>query len=43
MTLGDVAEHVWVIGNDGPIPGYLCWCKRKSLVAEDFDGSNTLA
>ncbi|XP_020240204.1 serine/threonine-protein kinase GRIK1 [Cajanus cajan] len=43
MTLGDVAEHVWVIGNDGPIPEYLCWCKRKSLVTEDFNGSNILA
>ncbi|XP_017425568.1 serine/threonine-protein kinase GRIK2-like isoform X3 [Vigna umbellata] len=40
MTLGDVAEHVWVIGNDGPLPGYLCWCKRKSLLAADCDESN---
>ncbi|KAK7261370.1 hypothetical protein RIF29_27679 [Crotalaria pallida] len=30
MTLGDVAEHKWVIGDDGPIAEYLCWCKRKS-------------
>ncbi|XP_027342634.1 serine/threonine-protein kinase GRIK1-like isoform X1 [Abrus precatorius] len=40
MTLGDVAEHKWIIGNDGLIPDYLCWCKRKSLEREDFDGSN---
>ncbi|KAG5140765.1 hypothetical protein JHK84_034533 [Glycine max] len=42
MTLGDVAEHIWVIGDDGPIPGYLCWCKRKSMVTEDSDGSDIL-
>ncbi|OIW08571.1 hypothetical protein TanjilG_03247 [Lupinus angustifolius] len=29
MALGDVAEHSWVIGDDGPSPGYLCWCQRK--------------
>ncbi|KAL4336072.1 hypothetical protein GQ457_07G036200 [Hibiscus cannabinus] len=28
MTLNDVAEHPWVMGEDGPIPQYLCWCKR---------------
>ncbi|KAF7823413.1 serine/threonine-protein kinase GRIK1-like [Senna tora] len=31
MTLSDVAEHSWVIGEDGPIPEYLCWCQRQSL------------
>ncbi|KHN32080.1 serine/threonine-protein kinase GRIK1-like isoform X2 [Glycine soja] len=41
MTLGDVAEDSWVIGDDGPIPDYLCWCKRKSLGIEDNDESNT--
>ncbi|KAE8731600.1 Pyridoxine biosynthesis 2 [Hibiscus syriacus] len=30
MTLNDVAEHYWVRGEDGPIPQYLCWCKRNS-------------
>ncbi|XP_047330431.1 serine/threonine-protein kinase GRIK1 [Impatiens glandulifera] len=29
MTLAIVAEHPWVIGEYGPIPQYLCWCKRK--------------
>ncbi|KAJ1409197.1 Serine/threonine-protein kinase, active site [Sesbania bispinosa] len=43
MTLGEVAEHSWVIGNDGPIGEYLCWCKRKSLQREDFDESNLLS
>ncbi|XP_028808051.1 serine/threonine-protein kinase GRIK2 isoform X1 [Neltuma alba] len=36
MTLDDVAQHSWVIGDDGPIPEYLCWCKRKRLGAEDL-------
>ncbi|KAL2328621.1 hypothetical protein Fmac_022048 [Flemingia macrophylla] len=40
MTLGDVAEDSWVIGDDGPISEYLCWCKRKSLGMEDNE-SNT--
>ncbi|XP_027345361.1 serine/threonine-protein kinase GRIK1-like isoform X1 [Abrus precatorius] len=43
LTLGDVAEDSWVIGDDGPIPEYLCWCKRKSLGIEDNDESNVLA
>ncbi|KAJ7959912.1 Protein kinase [Quillaja saponaria] len=40
MTLDDVSEHTWVIGDDGPIPQYLCWCKRKSLKKEESDGTN---
>ncbi|CAL0304085.1 unnamed protein product [Lupinus luteus] len=28
MTLSEVAEHSWVIGDEGPIPEYLCWCQR---------------
>jgi [calcium/calmodulin-dependent protein kinase] kinase len=42
MTLAEVAEHVWVIGNDGPIGEYWCWCKRKSVVSEDLEESNVL-
>ncbi|XP_004505984.1 serine/threonine-protein kinase GRIK2-like [Cicer arietinum] len=42
MTLGDVAADSWVIGDDGPIPEYLCWCKRKNLEREDNDESNML-
>ncbi|CAJ1979314.1 unnamed protein product [Sphenostylis stenocarpa] len=41
MTLVDVAEDKWIIGDDGPIPEYLCWCKRKSMGIEDHDGNNT--
>ncbi|XP_020215315.1 serine/threonine-protein kinase GRIK1 [Cajanus cajan] len=40
MTLDDVAEDIWVIGDHGPISEYLCWCKRKSLGMEDNE-SNT--
>ncbi|PSR89975.1 Serine/threonine-protein kinase [Actinidia chinensis var. chinensis] len=29
MKLEAVAEHAWVIGEEGPIPQYLCWCKHK--------------
>ncbi|XAR59762.1 Non-specific serine/threonine protein kinase [Bertholletia excelsa] len=34
LTLQAVAEHEWVIGEDGPIPQYLCWCKQKRLEGE---------
>lgn len=37
MTLKAVAEHTWVIGEYGPVPQYLCWCKRKR---EESDWSN---
>ncbi|KAG6681851.1 hypothetical protein I3842_13G110800 [Carya illinoinensis] len=40
LTLEAVAEHTWVIEEDGPIPHYLCWCKRKSLQREESDGIN---
>lgn len=38
LTLEAVAEHTWVIGDHGPIPQYLCWCKRKRP-QEEFDGN----
>ena len=31
MTLEEVAEHSWVVGNDGRMPHYLCWCKRRRM------------
>lgn len=31
LTLNDVAKHMWVLGDNGPIPQYLCWCKRDRL------------
>ncbi|KAJ6739566.1 MAP/MICROTUBULE AFFINITY-REGULATING KINASE [Salix koriyanagi] len=42
ITLDAVTNHTWVIGDDGPIPEYLCWCKRSSMQKgrEASDGSN---
>ncbi|KAJ6715771.1 SERINE/THREONINE KINASE FAMILY PROTEIN [Salix koriyanagi] len=40
MTLDAVANHTWVIGDDGSIPQYLCWCKRSSMQREASDGNN---
>ncbi|KAF5744697.1 serine/threonine-protein kinase GRIK1 isoform X2 [Tripterygium wilfordii] len=37
LTLDEVARHAWIIGADGPIPQYLCWCRRKSLDKVEFD------
>lgn len=34
LTLQAVAEHPWVVGQTGPIPIYLCWCKRIRLEPE---------
>ncbi|GKU93576.1 hypothetical protein SLEP1_g7162 [Rubroshorea leprosula] len=39
MTLNDIAEHTWVIGEYGSIPQYLCWCKRNTLQGEETSGS----
>ncbi|CAJ2654398.1 unnamed protein product [Trifolium pratense] len=39
MTLADVAADSWVIGKDGPIPEYFCWCKRKNSEKENNDES----
>nr|KJB55478.1 hypothetical protein B456_009G078200 [Gossypium raimondii] len=38
MTLNALAEHSWVIGEDGPIPQYLCWCTRNSYSREESNG-----
>lgn len=35
ITLHAVAEHPWVIGEDGPIPEFLCQCKRRNSVREN--------
>ncbi|KAI3461444.1 hypothetical protein Pfo_018107 [Paulownia fortunei] len=41
MTLENVAQHAWVIGEEGPLPEYLCWCKRNRLQRGVSDGSGT--
>ncbi|XP_057954960.1 serine/threonine-protein kinase GRIK1 [Malania oleifera] len=38
MTLDAVAEHVWVIGEEGPIPQYLCWCRRNNSLEKGSTG-----
>uniref|UniRef100_A0A803KR33 non-specific serine/threonine protein kinase n=2 Tax=Chenopodium quinoa TaxID=63459 RepID=A0A803KR33_CHEQI len=30
LTLNMVAEHPWVIGEEGLLPEFLCWCKQNS-------------
>ncbi|XVE79061.1 hypothetical protein DITRI_Ditri14bG0027500 [Diplodiscus trichospermus] len=42
MTLNAVAEHSWVIGEDGPIPQYMCWCKRNSYQREESNGRSDI-
>ncbi|KAJ4848915.1 Serine/threonine-protein kinase grik2 [Turnera subulata] len=38
LTLDAVANHTWVLGEYGPLPQYLCWCKRTSMRMEESDG-----
>ncbi|XP_019052845.1 PREDICTED: LOW QUALITY PROTEIN: serine/threonine-protein kinase GRIK1 [Nelumbo nucifera] len=38
LTLEAVEQHPWVIGEDGPIPRYICRCKRTSFQREKSDG-----
>ncbi|KAG4191799.1 hypothetical protein ERO13_A07G117900v2 [Gossypium hirsutum] len=40
MTLNAVAENPWVIGEEGPIPQYLCWCKGNSCHREESNCRN---
>ncbi|KDP44066.1 hypothetical protein JCGZ_05533 [Jatropha curcas] len=39
ITLDSVAKHSWVIGDNGPIPQYLCWCKRNSIQRQQSNGA----
>ncbi|CAN4119354.1 unnamed protein product [Withania somnifera] len=39
MTLESVSQHEWVIGDEGPIPEYSCWCQRQKLRKNVQDGS----
>lgn len=38
LTLEAVLEHPWFIGEEGPIPHYLCWCQRKKLQPQGSNG-----
>ncbi|CAH1441613.1 unnamed protein product [Lactuca virosa] len=35
MSLKTVAEHSWVMGDEGRVPEYVCWCKRNKLQREE--------
>lgn len=35
ITLQAIAGHPWVIGEEGPIPEFLCQCKRKNSLSEN--------
>ncbi|KAK9734454.1 hypothetical protein RND81_04G141000 [Saponaria officinalis] len=37
MTLETAAEHPWVLGEEGPLPMFSCWCKRNSLKRDSLD------
>ncbi|CAN1837541.1 Serine/threonine-protein kinase GRIK2 [Linum perenne] len=39
LTLDAVADHAWVVGEDGPVPKYPCWCRRSRLTHEQSDGN----
>ncbi|KAF5822822.1 putative protein kinase CAMK-CAMKL-LKB family [Helianthus annuus] len=39
LTLEAVASHAWVVGEDGPILEYLCWCRRNRLQRKESGGS----
>ncbi|KAL2471192.1 Serine/threonine-protein kinase GRIK2 [Abeliophyllum distichum] len=41
MTLEDVAQHAWVVGEEGPLPQFLCWCKRNRLHRAESNGTGT--
>ncbi|KAL3530583.1 hypothetical protein ACH5RR_009905 [Cinchona calisaya] len=41
MILEAVSEHEWVIGEEGPIPQYPCWCKRNRSKEDFSNGSRT--
>ncbi|CAI0397759.1 unnamed protein product [Linum tenue] len=42
LTLDAVSNHPWVVGEDGPIPDYSCWCKRIRPEREErSDGSSS--
>ncbi|WCJ41037.1 geminivirus rep interacting kinase 1 [Euphorbia peplus] len=40
MTLDAVAKHSWIVGADGPVSQYLCWCKRNSFQSKQSNERN---
>ncbi|PHT35166.1 hypothetical protein CQW23_26966 [Capsicum baccatum] len=39
LTLESVSQHIWIIGDEGPIPQYSCWCQRQKLQKDVQEGS----
>ncbi|KAL4560918.1 hypothetical protein LXL04_033074 [Taraxacum kok-saghyz] len=35
MSLKTVAEHPWVVGDEGRVPEFVCWCKRNRQTISD--------
>ncbi|XP_031112408.1 serine/threonine-protein kinase GRIK2 [Ipomoea triloba] len=40
MSLRDVSEHEWVIGDHGPVPQHDCWCQRMKLQTDASIGNS---
>ncbi|XP_071700082.1 serine/threonine-protein kinase GRIK2-like [Rutidosis leptorrhynchoides] len=40
LTLERVADHPWVVGDEGPMPQFLCWCKRNKIQREKISDGN---
>eukprot|EP00268_Persea_americana_P025322 TRINITY_DN2467_c0_g2_i3.p1 TRINITY_DN2467_c0_g2~~TRINITY_DN2467_c0_g2_i3.p1 ORF type:complete len:186 (-),score=24.76 TRINITY_DN2467_c0_g2_i3:465-1022(-) len=43
IVLEDVAVHPWVVADEGPIPQFLCRCKRMNLKGVESADNNTSA
>ncbi|CAN1171920.1 Serine/threonine-protein kinase GRIK2 [Linum perenne] len=41
LKLDAVANHPWVVAEDGPIPEFSCWCKRDRLCQESSGSSSS--
>ncbi|KAL8172498.1 hypothetical protein V2J09_024302 [Rumex salicifolius] len=39
LTLEAVAKHPWVIGEEGPLPEFFCWCKQSGSEKSELTGS----
>lgn len=40
LSLRDVSEHEWVIGDHGPVPQHDCWCQRMKLQTDASIGNS---
>ncbi|KAI7732047.1 hypothetical protein M8C21_022938 [Ambrosia artemisiifolia] len=42
LSLEMVAVHPWVVGDVGPIPQFICWCKRNKLKNEQISDESMI-